>query len=63
MYAVGLPVLGGMLAASIIGVFMIPMLYVVFQGLREWTSRGGRGRKDGDGLATAAPSPHPGDPA
>jgi HAE1 family hydrophobic/amphiphilic exporter-1 len=54
-------VLGGMLAASIIGVFMIPMLYVVFQGLREWTS--GRGRKEDDELATAAPGPHSGDPA
>ena len=33
--AVGLPVFGGMLAASLIGIFMIPMLYVVFQSLRE----------------------------
>ena len=34
--AVGMPVFGGMLAASIIGIFMIPMLYVVFQTMREW---------------------------
>ncbi len=33
--AVGTPVFGGMLAASIFGIFMIPMLYVVFQGTRE----------------------------
>jgi hydrophobe/amphiphile efflux-1 (HAE1) family protein len=33
--AVGMPVFGGMLAASLIGIFMIPMLYVVFQTLRE----------------------------
>lgn len=33
--AVGLPVFGGMLAASLFGIFMIPMLYVVFQTLRE----------------------------
>ncbi|RYJ03063.1 MAG: efflux RND transporter permease subunit, partial [Acetobacteraceae bacterium] len=33
--AVGTPVFGGMLAASLIGIFMIPMLYVVFQGTRE----------------------------
>jgi multidrug efflux pump subunit AcrB len=33
--AVGTPVFGGMLAASIFGIFMIPMLYVVFQGGRE----------------------------
>jgi multidrug efflux pump len=34
-HAVGTPVFGGMLAASIFGVFVIPMLYVVFQWLRE----------------------------
>ncbi|MCU0887671.1 MAG: multidrug efflux RND transporter permease subunit [Rubritepida sp.] len=33
--AVGVPVFGGMLAASVFGIFVIPMLYVVFQGLRE----------------------------
>ncbi|GGC51882.1 transporter [Siccirubricoccus deserti] len=33
--AVGTPVFGGMLAASLFGIFMIPMLYVVFQTLRE----------------------------
>jgi hydrophobic/amphiphilic exporter-1 (mainly G- bacteria), HAE1 family len=33
--AVGTPVFGGMLAASAIGIFVIPMLYVVFQRLRE----------------------------
>lgn len=32
---VGTGVFGGMLAAAIIGVFLIPMLYVVFQTLRE----------------------------
>ncbi len=35
MYAVGLPVLAGMIAASAIGIFLIPMLYVVFQTVRE----------------------------
>ena len=35
MYAVGLPVLAGMLAASTLGIFLIPMLYVVFQRMRE----------------------------
>ena len=56
MYAVGLPVLAGMLAASILGIFMIPMLYVVFQRLRErrWT-----GNKDEpeDGMAPSSPLP------
>ncbi len=33
--AVGTGVFGGMLAATTVGVFLIPMLYVVFQWLRE----------------------------
>jgi hydrophobe/amphiphile efflux-1 (HAE1) family protein len=33
---VGTPVFCGMLAASIVGIFVIPMLYVVFQSMREW---------------------------
>jgi HAE1 family hydrophobic/amphiphilic exporter-1 len=33
--AVGTAVFGGMLAASMLGVFLIPMLYVVFQRFRE----------------------------
>ena len=37
--AVGTPVVGGMLAASVIGIFVIPMLYVVFQQLRERVGR------------------------
>ena len=41
-HAVGNPVFGGMLAASLFGIFVIPMLYVVFQWLRERT--GGLGR-------------------
>ena len=36
--AVGTPVFGGMLAASVFGIFTIPMLYVVFQQLREWVA-------------------------
>ncbi len=36
--AVGTPVFGGMLAASIFGIFIIPMLYVVFQWMRERVS-------------------------
>jgi HAE1 family hydrophobic/amphiphilic exporter-1 len=37
--AVGTPVAGGMLTASLIGVFVIPMLYVVFQWVRERVKR------------------------
>ena len=36
--AVGTPVFGGMLAAAVFGIFVIPMLYVVFQWLRERTA-------------------------
>jgi HAE1 family hydrophobic/amphiphilic exporter-1 len=35
MTAVGIPVLAGMIAAAVFGVFLIPMLYVVFQWMRE----------------------------
>ncbi|MGE0514761.1 MAG: efflux RND transporter permease subunit, partial [Hyphomicrobiaceae bacterium] len=59
MFAVGLPVLAGMIAATIFGVFLIPMLYVVFQSMREWTSRGRRG---GNEPVAVAPGPTPGDP-
>ena len=37
--AVGTPVFAGMLAASAVGIFVIPMLYVVFQSMREATRR------------------------
>jgi multidrug efflux pump subunit AcrB len=37
-HGVGTPVFAGMIAASAVGIFVIPMLYVVFQSLRE---RGG----------------------
>ena len=40
MYAVGLPVLAGMLAASVLGIFLIPMLYVTFQRMREYRRSG-----------------------
>jgi len=37
--AVGTPVFGGMIAAALVGIFVIPMLYVVFQRLREHATR------------------------
>jgi multidrug efflux pump subunit AcrB len=47
--AVGMPVFGGMILATAVGIFLIPMLYVTFQSLRERTSRlfgsGGVARK------------------
>jgi hydrophobe/amphiphile efflux-1 (HAE1) family protein len=39
---IGTPVFAGMIAASFLGIFVIPILYVVFQGLREWVKRRGR---------------------
>ena len=42
--AVGTPVFGGMLAASLVGIFMIPMLYVVFQTMREKVKTRFRGK-------------------
>lgn len=32
---VGTPVFGGMILASVVGIFVIPLLYITFQGLRE----------------------------
>ena len=45
--AVGTAVFGGMLAASSIGIFLVPMLYVTFQQLRERakTRFGGSGKE------------------
>lgn len=46
--AVGFVVVGGMLAATVIGIFFIPPLYVIFQSLREKVKRmfGGKGTAD-----------------
>jgi HAE1 family hydrophobic/amphiphilic exporter-1 len=38
--AVGTPVFGGMIAASLIGIFLIPSLYVIAEGLRRWRQPG-----------------------
>jgi len=40
MIAVGVPVLAGMIAAAAFGIFLIPMLYVVFQRLTEGRGAG-----------------------
>ncbi|MBK1648686.1 efflux RND transporter permease subunit [Rhabdochromatium marinum] len=48
---VGTAVFGGMLAASVLGIFLIPMLYVVFQRGREWFH--GLGKKDAASGETA----------
>jgi len=47
--AVGTPVFAGMIAASTLGIFLIPMLYVTFQTMREWT-KSRFGKKSGKEL-------------
>jgi hydrophobe/amphiphile efflux-1 (HAE1) family protein len=42
---IGTSVFAGMLVASTIGIFLIPMLYVVFQRLREWSPRKAQRRR------------------
>jgi HAE1 family hydrophobic/amphiphilic exporter-1 len=51
--AVGTAVFGGMIAASLVGIFLIPPLYVVFQGAREWV-------KHPRGKRSAQPALHEG---
>jgi HAE1 family hydrophobic/amphiphilic exporter-1 len=36
-HAVGTPVFGGMIAASVFGIFIIPLLYITAESLRQWT--------------------------
>ena len=57
--SVGTSVMGGMLAASLIGIFLIPSLYVVFGWMRERTHRmfGGKGEaRETDGEAKPEPA-------
>jgi HAE1 family hydrophobic/amphiphilic exporter-1 len=46
-HAVGTPVFGGMIAASVFGVFLIPLLFITAERLRNWRA----GRKDVDSHA------------
>ena len=38
-HAVGTPVFGGMIAAAVFGVFIIPLLYITAESLRHWRKR------------------------
>jgi Cu/Ag efflux pump CusA len=40
--SVGFVVVCGMAAATFIGIFFIPVLYVIFQSIREWAKSGFR---------------------
>jgi HAE1 family hydrophobic/amphiphilic exporter-1 len=57
--AVGTPVFAGMLASAIVGVLVIPMLYVVFQWMREKTGW----RPPAERQALPADEPHAAAPA
>ena len=59
---VGTPVFGGMIAASFIGIFVIPPLYVLFQGLREraWRILSGKEKKTPAGQQIEGASGTPG---
>ncbi len=50
--SVGITVFGGMTAATILGVAMIPSLYVMFQSAREWAG----GKRASDAGSTATPA-------
>ena len=38
-HAVGTPVFGGMIAASVFGIFLIPLLYITAERSREWPAK------------------------
>jgi len=56
--AVGTPVFGGMLFASLFGIFLVPMLYVVFQWMRERVRQKTKGEAPLSEEATPARSGH-----
>ena len=37
--AVGTPVFGGMIAASLVGIFVIPLLFVIAERMRQGTKK------------------------
>ena len=58
---VGTPVFGGMILASMIGIFAVPPLYVTFQAIRERLRPGSRPAKERaatETLREPASAPH-----
>jgi hydrophobe/amphiphile efflux-1 (HAE1) family protein len=55
--AVGTAVFGGMIAASVLGIFVIPGLYVISQHFREWVH--GLGKRKAKPAPGSAPAPAP----
>jgi hypothetical protein len=58
---VGSPVFGGMIMASVIGIFAIPPLYVMFQAIRERLRPGIKPKDIDPKSKEAAPAPLPSD--
>lgn len=52
--AIGVAVFGGMLAATVLGVILVPILYAALQSMREWVKArlGGAGKGNDDRSAT-----------
>jgi hydrophobic/amphiphilic exporter-1 (mainly G- bacteria), HAE1 family len=42
-HAVGTPVFGGMIAASVFGIFLIPLPYITAEHSREWPGKAASG--------------------
>jgi hydrophobe/amphiphile efflux-1 (HAE1) family protein len=53
--SLGTPVFAGMIAASLVGIFVIPLLYAVFQRLREKVGGGEKSEETPPPLAPPAP--------
>jgi len=53
---VGTPVFGGMILASFVGIFAIPPLYVMFQGIRERLRPGARPKEPAHGTDVSTPA-------
>jgi multidrug efflux pump subunit AcrB len=54
---VGTPVFGGMILASFVGIFVIPPLYVMFQGIRERVRPGARPKVEPPATPDTEPTP------
>lgn len=46
-HAIGTPVFGGMIAASVFGIFLIPLLFIIAERMRHWRGTSNRQRPDG----------------
>jgi multidrug efflux pump subunit AcrB len=44
---IGVTVFAGMLAATVIGIILIPGLFVIFERVSEWSRRRGRSARSG----------------